>query len=230
MGIVAGMLAIFCVGLLVAKGINRGTSFVKSNFPSAMPLMVDAGFRVDGRRLGDIQRLQFIRSQPGMVDSAVLTVAMKDSGSVSAVNDCVLRVTNGQPFGSHTRFACVSKADSAELDLMPFGHVILEPSGKTVTLYAPGDDIDDLHEHAYRGTGSSDSGNVDIQAADDKVSIKVNGQEIVHIDGHGDHGMVVIRDAHGHPIVQINGDSGSVKINDAQGHAKVDIHGGDSSH
>jgi hypothetical protein len=230
MGIVAGMLAIFVVGMLVAKGVNRGASFVRNNLPASLPLMVDAGFRVNGNQLGDIQRLQFLRSRPGVVDSAILTVAMKDSSSFSAVRDCALRVTNAQPFGSHTRFLCVSSADSAHLDLVPFGHVVLLPSGKKVALYVPSEAIEDLHEHAYRGTGSQDSGDVDIVAANDMVSIKVNGQEIVRADGHDKHGSLIIRDGHGRPIVQINGDSGSVRINDADGHSRVDIHGGSDSH
>jgi hypothetical protein len=224
--IVAGMLVVFAIGMLAARGIHKGKDFVMDNFPASLGLL-NAQFRVDGGRLGDIQRLQFMRSHPGRVDSAVMTVKLASSADAKRLDGCALRVTNGQPFASHTRFLCASSADSARLGLVPFGHVVLLPDGKQVTLFVARDVQDDMQQHAYRGTGGNDSGDVDIQAADGRFQISVNGKVIVQASGDSNGGSLVIRGANGRPIVEINGDSagGSVKVTDANGKTRVNING-----
>jgi hypothetical protein len=239
-GIVAAMLVIFGAGMLVARGIDKGKDLVFSTintFPSAVPLMMSAGFKLDGSRVGEIQRLQFMRSQPGRVDSAVLTVKMSAPSDIRHAEGCLLRVTSGRPFGSNTRFVCTSSADSASLELVPFGHITLLPDGKDVPLYVAASVEDDIREHAYRGSGSSDSGDVDISAADGSFSIKVNGKELVTASGDSAGGSLVIRDPKtGRTILQISGDSngGSIKVTDADGKTRVNIHGAgpkkDSTH
>jgi hypothetical protein len=226
--IVAGMLIIFVLGMVVKRGLKSGKEFVTSVLPGGLPLLA-AGFHVDGNRIGDIQRLQFMRSQPGRVDSAVVTVKLDkdvDEGRVG----CTLQVVHAQPFGSHTRFQCTSSADSARLELVPFGHIELLPDGKQVTLYVARDGEDDLQMNAYHGAGGHDSGTVDIRAANDSFSVTVNGREIIHISGNDNGGSVVVRGANGKPIIEIGGDSngGSVKITDANGKTRVNIHGQNS--
>ena len=225
-GIFVVMLAIFAVGMLVARGVKRGTMFVENNFPASLGL-IHANFRVDGGQVGDIQRLQFMRATPGRVDSAVLTVKLTGDAAALQAPGCALRVVNAEPFDRRTRFLCTSAKDSARLRLVPFGHVALLPDGKQVTLYVSGDRESDLQLHAYRGTGSNDSGDVDIQAADGNFSISVNGREIVRISDDSSGGSLVIRDSNGRPIVQISGDSngGSIKVTDANGKTRVNIHG-----
>jgi hypothetical protein len=225
-GIVVGMLAIFGVGMLVARGVSRGTMFVENNLPVSLGL-INADFRVNNHRIGDIQRLQFMRSSPGMVDSAVLTVKLTGDAGALQKDGCALRVVNAKPFGSHTHFLCTSAADSARLNLVPFGHIRLLPDNDEVTLYISADGEADVQHQAYRGTGSSDSGDVDIQAADGNFSITVNGREIVHASGDSNGGSFVVRDASGRPIVQISGDSngGSIKVTDSNGKTRVNIHG-----
>lgn len=224
-GIVAVMLAIFGVGMLVARGVHQGKMFVENNFPSSLGL-INADFHVDGDRVGDIKRLQFMRSTPGRVDSAVVTVKLTGDADALEEPACVLRVVNAQPFGSSTRFLCTSARDSARLHLVRFGHIELS-DGNQVVLYVSGDRADDVQQHAYRGTGADDSGDVDISAADGALSITVNGKEIVHASGDSNGGSLVIRDANGRPIVQISGDSagGSIKVTDADGKTRVNIHG-----
>jgi hypothetical protein len=226
--IVAGMLIIFVIGLFVVHGVRRGKDFVASVLPGSLPLLA-AGFHVDGSRVGDIQRLQFMRSHPGRVDSAVITVKLDKDADEGRVG-CVLRVVRAKPFGSSTRFLCTSSADSARLGLVPFGHVELLPDGKQVTLFVARDGEDDLEMNAYRGAGGHDSGTVDIRAANDSFTVTVNGREIIHISGNDNGGSLVVRGANGKPIIEIGGDSngGSVKITDANGNTRVDIHGNGS--
>jgi hypothetical protein len=230
-GILAGMLAIFVVGLVVARGVDKGKDFVRDNFPAPLGLL-DADFRVDGKRVGDFQRMQFMRSRPAHVDSAVFTVKLRDASDTDRLAGCLMRVTNGHPFGSKTRFVCVPAEDSADLALVPFGHVTLLPAGKNVRLYVSGEAASDYQSNAYRGTGSGDSGDVDIQAADGRLQISVNGRVIVQAFGDSaGGGGFVLRGPNGRPILEIHGDSngGSLKVTDANGKTRVNINGQNDS-
>ncbi|MGH7593016.1 MAG: hypothetical protein ACRELE_04085 [Gemmatimonadales bacterium] len=225
-GILAGMLVIFVAGLFVARGVRRGRDFVTNTLPGSLPLLA-AGFHVDGDRIGDIQRLHFMRSQPGRVDSAVITVKLGANADTQRVESCALRVEHAEPFGGDTRFLCTSSADSLRLGLVPFGHVEFLPDGKQVALFVARDGEEALQLHAYHGAGGHDSGDVDIRAANDTFTVTVDGREIIRISGTDNGGSLVIRGANGRPIVEIGGDSagGSVKITDANGKTRVDIHG-----
>ncbi len=227
MGIFVAMLAVFGAGMLVARGVNRVGTLVEDNLPSPLRLMMNTGFKVDGDKIGDIERLQFMRTSPGQFDSAVVTVKVEDSADVAHIGACTLRVTNAHPFGSSTRFICTSHSDSARLNLVPFGHIVVLPEGKTVTFYVASSTEQDMHQHAYRGTGGSDSGDVDISTTNGSFRITVNGREIVSAsDSNG----VTIHDANGNEIVKIGGDSngGSVQVTGANGKKIVDIHGASS--
>lgn len=206
-GIFVAMLAIFAVGMLVARGVNRAKAFVDDNLPSPLRLMMNTGFKVDGDRIGNIQRLQFMRTTPGQYDSAIVTVKIDDSADVQRILACTLRATNAHPFGSSTRFICTSHADSARLNLVPFGHVEVLPSGTVVTFYVASTTVDDMRQHAYRGTGGSDSGDVDINSTDGNFRITINGRELVSINGDSAGGSVVIRDGNGKSVVNIHGGS-----------------------
>ncbi len=226
-GIFVAMLAIFAVGMLVARGVGKAKGFVEANIPSPIRLLTSTGFKVDGDRVGDIQRLQLMRTVPGQFDSAVVTVKIDDQADVQRIAACTLRATGAHPFGSGTRFVCTSHSDSAKLDLIPFGHIEVVPGGEHVTFYVARSVEDDMHQHAYTGAGSSDSGDVDMNASDGHFSITVNGRAVVQASGDSNGGSFTVWGANGKPLVQISGDSngGSVQVTDANGHKVVDIHG-----
>ncbi len=227
------MAAIFVVGTFVVRGvlaaIARGKEVVESVIPSGLPLM-HAGFRIDNQRLGDISELQLLRSHPGRVDSAVMNVTLDSGASLATLDDCRLMIRDARHFDSHTRFSCAASSDSASLDLVPFGHIVLEPGDRTVTLWVPNEQVADLARNAVHGVG--DSGNVDIRSDHGSFSVRVDGREVVSMRGDSAGGSVIVRDANGHPIVDISGDSngGHVRIMDSQGNAKVDINGTSSHH
>ena len=228
-GILAGMLGVFVFGMLIARGVDKGKAAIQRTFPAALNLL-NADFRVDSHHLGDVERVQMMRSTPGMVDSIVLTVkADSTDEDVQALfaSTCRLRLISAQPIDSHTRFACTSDRDSARLDLVRFGHVILMPQDKSVVLYVNADNAPDVRQKAYRGYGAGDSGEIDILAADDTFAITINGRELVRASGDEKNGGFVLRGANGKPIIEINGadSNGSVKVTGANGKPLINTHG-----
>ena len=130
-GIVAGMLAIFVVGMLVGAGIEPRQGVRQQQSPGVAAAAGDAGFRVDGDRLGDIQRLQFMRSQPrrGRLGGA----HGQDRRTLPTAAVALVHAA-GRPTPSRSAVAPASSAcraaDSAQLELVPFGHVEFQPTGK----------------------------------------------------------------------------------------------------
>jgi hypothetical protein len=228
--ILAGMLAVFVVGMVLFTGVRKGKAFVVNNFPSSLLLLQNTGFKVDGDKIGEIQRLQLMRAQPGVFDSAVITVAIDNAADIDRISSCTLRAVQASPFGSSTRFKCTSHTDSTNLELVPFGHIVL-PNGKTKTFYIASSALDDVRNHAYRGSGSDDSGDVDIQANGDSFSVTVGGRDVIRFSDDSNGGSFVVRDKNGKPIVQFSGgdSGGTFQINDANGHKIVNFHGGKTS-
>ncbi len=235
--VAVSMVVIFIVGAVVVHGVRAGITRGKVMLSSVMPAglsaglpLLHAGFRIDGDRVGDINRLQLMRATPGRVDSAVITVSLQHAAMLSRFSDCRLMVENGRHLDSHTSFDCATPADSASLDLVPFGHVVFEPGDNNVTLWVPNDQVAELARNAAHGAG--DSGDVDIRSDHGNFSVSVNGHPIVQASGDSNGGSLVVRGPSGRPIVDISGDSagGHVRIMDSQGRTKVDIQGPSSNH
>ncbi|HEY4319677.1 MAG TPA: hypothetical protein VGM77_00755 [Gemmatimonadales bacterium] len=210
--IVLGILVIFAIGYGAKTAFHKGKTFVVDKFPPSLMLMSDAGFNLNGDKEGDIRRLQFMRSTPGHVDSAIITVKFSSDEDISQLKDCVLRVINGHPFSHNTRFECASADDSARLALVPFGHVTVEPEGTDVPLYISQRDAGGVQSDAYRGAGG-DSGNVDINATGDNFSITVDGKQLVKINGDSNGGSFTVRDRNGKTIVDLHGHGNNAVIN-----------------
>ncbi len=207
-----GMTIIFVVGLVVKSGFDRGTQYLKDRFPGSL-WMLASGFQVGGTQVGDIRRVQLLRSRPRQVDSAVLTIALHDSAQVARFRDCRLAAIGSSGFNEHTRFDCVSVADSARLDLIPFGHVLVQPGDITVPLWLPGENVAAFRRDAFSANGleADGAGDVDIRKDHAFLSINVNGRELFHFKGDSADGSVIIRDGKGRVVVNIS-DKGGIHI------------------
>ena len=216
--IALGMLAIFAVGMLINCGLMHGkrhvTELVEGTGPVNVPLLGMA-FRLNDEKVGGISRLQLLRSQPRRVDSAIVTVKLNDVMFADRFADCRLTVRDGHNLNDKTSFFCAQPADSAAMDLVPFGHVVLMPSGQQVAMWVPASVAADLREIDSDAMG--DSGNVDVQGSPGGLSVKVNGQEVVSMRGDSTGGSLVVRDGKGRPIVTLHGDStgATVEVTDS---------------
>ncbi|MGH7583396.1 MAG: hypothetical protein ACREL5_09245, partial [Gemmatimonadales bacterium] len=169
---------------------------------------------------------------------AVITVKVNDSAAVPA-GDCLLTARHAAPLGNSTHFTCTDRSDSSDLALVRFGHVVLQPAGTEIPLYVAAASLDAARAGAVRGVGTGDSGDVDINTGNGRLSVVVNGREIVSANDDsrggrgGGGGSLVIRAANGQPIVEISGDSahGSLRIMDANGKTRLNIgNSADTSH
>ena len=212
--IVAGMLGIFLVGMIVVSGVNAGKRKVGEIATTASTLsipMLGAPFRINDLKLGSLQQLQVKRSAPDRIEGFELTITLNDSVDVERFADCELTVTDAQQIDNKMHFACLTEADSGFADLVQFGTITFKPSGQRHRLMLPSSVAEDLRN----GTDGQANDTVSRRDSNGNVNIKINGEQIVDIQGSDSGGRIQIRDPKtGKLIVDIQGgeNGGTVKI------------------
>ncbi len=217
--IALGMLLIFGVGMFAVKGINAGKAKVMDLTHSSSSItlpMLGASFKMNDVSLGGLEKLQIERSAPDRVQAFNLTVRLDDGVDVNQFADCELTVRDASHIDKNSTFTCLTEADAGFGDLVEFGRIKFLPSGQNHRLMLPRGFRDELQQgHAetvdLAGTpvkaNEADAGN---------VSVKINGKQVVDIQGNDAGGRILIRDpATGRAIVDISG-------NDAGGSVKID--------
>lgn len=137
--IVLGALAIFGVGMvlwsMVRAGRHRVEEVVHSDAPITIPLAF-IPFKVDGRDLGTLSRLEILRQAPGQVKALNFRVKLADSASENALASCVMVAGNdGKDIGTSNTFTCSTSADTAGRGLEAIGRIETQ-SGRTFVLLA----------------------------------------------------------------------------------------------
>ena len=212
--IALGMLLIFAVGMGINAAITEGkhqvSYIVEGSGPVSVPLL-GMTFRLGDEDLGGIQRLRLLRSSPKHVDSAVVIVKLNDASAAQRFADCRLTVHDADNLSEKTAFFCADSTEAADLELVPFGHVEFMPTGEQVAIWLPADVVADLRDGGLDASGA-DSGDVDINAGEHGLQVKVNGKELVSINGDSAGGALTVRDANGKTIVRIRGDTSGASI------------------
>ena len=220
--IVAGMLGIFIIGMIIRTGFHVGERKVEQITHSASTLsipMLGAPFRLHDLKLGSLKQLQVKRSAPDKVEGFDLTVRLNDSVDVEQFADCELTVTDAHQIDNKMAFACLTEADSGFSDLVQFGTILFQPSGQRHRLMLPSSVVEDLRN----GPDGNQTDAVSRHDSSGNVNIKINGQQVVDIQGSDSGGRIQIRDPKtGKLIVDIQGgeNGGTVKI-DGQATAKT---------
>lgn len=211
--IVAGMLVIFAVGMFAVSGINAGkrkvTEIAHSSSAITVP-MLGVAFKMNDAPLGGMKKLRVERSAPEVVESFHLTVQLDEGVDVNQFDDCELTVKDARQIDDKTTFTCLTDADPGFDELVQFGTITFLPSGESHRLMLPMDVRDEIQKSGQakgeQVTTATDNGN---------VSIKLNGEQIVDIQGGEAGGRVLIKDpATGKVVVDIQGSDagGTVKI------------------
>ncbi len=212
--IVAGMLVIFAVGMFAVSGIKAGKRKVGdiAHTSNAITLpMLGVSFKMNDAALGGVQKLRVERSAPDRIESFHLTVTLDEGVDVNQFDDCELTVSDASQIDDKTTFTCLTDADPGFDQLVDFGTITFLPSGERHRLMLPEDVRNDIR-HIQPGSGDQ----VSTVADDGNLSVKVNGRQVVDIQGSEAGGRVLIKDpATGKVIVDIQG-------NDAGGTVKVD--------
>ena len=151
--IVLGALGIFAVGMVIVTGIRKAKNQVRVYSETSEPISIPfpfgiVPFRLDGIRLGTVEHLTLLRDSPQGISNIRLVVKLADSVASSRLASCILVVNDVEHLDNRTTFQC-QNADTAGMQLVPYGQVELDGGGETFPLLLPASAVADLRsEHA----------------------------------------------------------------------------------
>ena len=157
--IVLGALVIFVVGMVIARGISKGSDAVhqiaEGAGPISIPLPGFVPFSLDGARLGSVRRITMYRSAPKLPSSFNVSVQLADSVPTDRLARCIIMLDTRESgsrgsfnINGETAFRCLTTADTAGMNLVPFGTINLRSRPDSFPVLVPRQVIEDLHREA----------------------------------------------------------------------------------
>ncbi|MES2305530.1 MAG: hypothetical protein V4558_08480 [Gemmatimonadota bacterium] len=205
--IIFGMLAIFAVGMIIRAGVQKGRGAIHEIADGSgtinIPLL-GLPFKFEGAKVGSLQRLSIERSAPKTVTGFHLYATLSDTVAIAKFDDCRLTVTNAKNIDEHTSFRCATIEDSTSEQMVPFGSMTLQPSGREFVLLIPESARRDFqHEQADSSAEAGDSSNVDIDTAGGNFDLKVNGKSVISSKFDSNGGRLIVNGDHGKRVVDL---------------------------
>jgi hypothetical protein len=187
MRIALGAVAVFVVGMIGVTLVRRGMSSVREvaegSGPITLPIMF-VPFKLDGQKLGTIERVVLHRDSPKQVSGVELEVKLSDSVMARGLEGCRLLANLDDhksrgveiKVGSISRgvFSCLHGDDSTA-GFQDFGHAVFQPGDVSVPLLLPNDVVDDLRT-ADLPSESQDSIEAITEARAESIAEQVEAQ------------------------------------------------------
>jgi hypothetical protein len=212
-----GMAGVFGAGMIVTSAIGAGRAKVNETLHTdasiSVPLL-GLPFRTAKGEIGSLQKLTIERSSPKVIEAFRLAVNLQDGVSADQFNNCEVTVIDPENINEDTRFTCLTAADSGFEDLVQFGTITFSPSGAVHRLMIPAA----VRDRIQHQSGSADAAGegMDPMAGEGmshpagpdhgNLSIKVNGKDVLEINGDSAGGSLRIRNPEtGETVVEMSG-------------------------
>jgi len=164
--IALGALAVFVVGMVIVTGVRKTRAKFTNTFESTDPISLPIAFvpfRLDGRKLGSLNKVVLLRDQPNQVSGVRVIVALADSVHPDKFQNCLLVVDDVEHYNEKSSFRC-EKGDTVGSRLAQFGYVYFKNSGDSVPLLLPAHSVEslkslrfNLNNHGFSVTSAEDS-------------------------------------------------------------------------
>lgn len=186
--IALGAAAIFTLGMIgitvARQGVGRVRGVVEGSGPITLPIAF-VPFKLDGRRLGSVNKVVLLRDAPKSISSVELEVKLNDSTLARGLAGCHLAANfdaDHRPAGvrihaerfSSGFFSCLDRSDSVP-QFQVFGRAVFQPGDVTVPLLLPNDIVDDLKKGDF-GVQDEDSIAAAAEAQADSISEAVEAR------------------------------------------------------
>lgn len=222
-----GALGVFLVGMmLVTLGRQAKTAAAEaittalqsSAFSSVASAASDLPFRLDGERLGTVQRASIHRAQAGALPEVNLLVQLADADAARPLHDCVLVPDRDEQFDFDRGFTC---AEGMKGDLVEVGRVQFTPVNFNRPIMVRGNVARDMSK------GDPFVANADLGGAV-RINVQGNGGELVRLlaDHHG--ASVKVNDELGRAVLRLFADStgATIRVKDDKGRNVVSLDAG----
>jgi hypothetical protein len=151
--ILAGAFGIFAVGMVVITGFRslrtKVTTTLDSSDPIPIPLIGLIPFQLESTRLGRVNRVELLRSDPEHVAGVRVLINLADTVGAERLRSCRLVVDNVDKLGNKTAFRCLVQGGDAS-GLEEFGTVVIKGSGDAIPLLLPSKVVAELRGTTFR--------------------------------------------------------------------------------
>jgi len=144
--IAMGALGVFAVGMLARWAFVTGRQKLVRTFNSSDPIslpMAFVPFRLDGPKVGTVDKVVFLRSDPKHISAVRVQVDLTEPGLASRLKNCLMAIDNVDRLNDQSTFRC-QDADTGGKGLVPFGFVRIKSTGDSFPLLLPTQAVKDI--------------------------------------------------------------------------------------
>jgi hypothetical protein len=226
--IALGIALVFALGMTARAAVRRGKSEIQSllgTVGARLPLqLAHLGFRLDGRKLGDVTAVDVHRNGPDDLGRATVRVRLADPGVLGELRACSLSTSDLQRFDDRRGFRCADQADLDGGGLVEVGEVIFEPGDLSRPLYLPKSDVERWRHSEVRGLNASlqtyPNGMVHAQGTYDLLNHGTGQQGSFSLKADSQGAVVSVRDEQGRSLFDLRADHNGVNLNVRDRHGR----------
>jgi hypothetical protein len=180
--IVFGALAIFAVGMVIRKAINVAKAKVRVISDTSNPITIPfpfgiVPFKLDGTKLGTVERVTLLRDTPKGISNIHLVVDLADSVAATALEKCLLVIDHPQNIDENTTFRCQNR-DTTGLHLIHYGEVRVKGNDQAFPLLLPEQAVADLRSEGADARMEADADSISEAASNLADSITERADSI----------------------------------------------------
>jgi hypothetical protein len=164
--IALGALAVFVCGMVVITIVRKARAKITDTIEGTDPIPLPVAFlpfRLEGTKLGSLDKVVLLRDQPDQVSGVRVVVALTDTVHAEKFHDCLLVVDDVEHINEKSSFRC-ERGDTTGSQLAQFGYVRFKDSNDSVPLLLPAHSVEELKKlrfnlsrHGFSVTSAEDS-------------------------------------------------------------------------
>jgi hypothetical protein len=180
--IALGAAAIFAVGMIGVTVVRQGVGRVQGVMEGTGPITIPVAFipfKLDGQKLGSINKLTLNREAPKRISSVELQIKLGDSMLARGLEGCRLAANLDDEHNprraqmemgplSRGVFSCLHGSEPVP-QFQEFGRAVFQPGDVSVPLLLPNDMVDDLKQGDFAAQ-DEDSATAAAQARADSIT------------------------------------------------------------
>jgi hypothetical protein len=227
--IALGALLVFCLGLAGLAVVRKGSAEVRSLLSTAatrLPLrLANIGFRLEGRRIGEVTGLDIVRNGAGDTGRITGHVELLDVAAADQLRECALTLDDPHHLNQHSTFLCAAGAELRSGNLVEVGEIIFQPGRLSRPLYLPQQVVAEWRRSEIQKLDAS-------LARDGSGGVRANGSFDL-LDEHrgsqrgsfdlradSDGAVLSVRDEQNRQIVDLRAVHGGLKLNVRDRHGR----------
>ena len=227
--IALGSVLVFCLGLGALALVRKGKAEVSNFLASAatrLPLrFANIGFRLDGRKLGELTGVDVVRKSPDDIGRVTGHVELTAADATAALEHCALAVDDMNRLSERTTFYCAGQSELDSGSLIEVGEIRFQPGDFSRPLFLPERVVDDWRRSeiqrldarmARDGRGGiKASGTFDLR---DHRSQSEKGSFELRADQLG--AMLSVRDEFDRPLIDLRAGDQGLRLNIRDRHGR----------